>query len=80
MNYAQLGNGFIAVGENPISVKQPKIKGGKMQDLKTVANQSGLEIASEYFSQAIASIQQAKKIVDAVNARLTDSLKVGEGK
>lgn len=75
-----LGNGFIVESEDEIKVTQPKAKGGlspKGGDLifgkKKRLSKYGLEIASDYFSQAMDNIKKAQQIINAVNLELGEN-------
>ena len=65
-----LGEGFIASSEEEIKVTPPKAKGDLIFGKKKRLSKYGLEIASDYFSQAMDNIKKAQKIINAVNLEL----------
>ena len=78
MNHAELAGGFIASSEDTLEVTPPTAKGGKKikaKDLKKTIDKYGLQVAADYFNQAITNIQQAKLIVDKVLRRIDYTLK-----
>lgn len=78
MNSVLLDNGIIASSEDNLAVTPPTAKGGKkpkVTDLNKKLDSYGLDVASDYFSQAITNIQQAKKIIDKLATRIDYDLK-----